>query len=58
MKTADDFYAEVAETNLKNIELLDKIECYEEEKKKASCDETKLKEEIKQLVEILKKYEV
>ena len=35
-----------------------KIECYEEERKKASCDENRLKEELRQLVDTLQKQEV
>ena len=69
IKNEEDFINEVAEVKLWNVELLDKlqeveternhkIKCYEEERKKASCNENRLKEELRQLVDTLKKQEV
>ena len=57
LKTADDFYKEVVETNLKCIELLDKVEQYKEKINKMIDKENKMKEEVTQLKEVSKNYE-
>lgn len=57
MKTADDFYEEVAKTNLKNLELLETIENYENKMNQMVEDEKNMKREIKQYQESSKRLE-
>ena len=52
-KTEEDFYAEVVDVQFQNMELIDKVECYETELKTAFEEESKLKEKMVQLNEEL-----
>jgi len=58
MKTVDNFYEEVAEIKLKNMELIDKIEWYEKEMDKVAHRESKLESELGMKEEMIKTKEI